>query len=245
MIQVGNNASDSSFFTKKRALLHSIGLNCLKWNISSYAQKHQIEELIVRMNSNPDIHGITLHLPLPDHLRSDQIDLINLIDSSKDVDNLTTENRTQMLEGYQTNPSTLLETDFVSKKSKNRLYFPGTSLATLRIFQEHKIDCRDKQVVILGNSYQVGYPLSVLMTQLGAEVSVYDHHSNIQDKEEAVQEVRPDLFKTLCHIFLLYYSLLNSLYTLKIRKCSIKNCFYRLISWFPQQGSLTWSMLGY
>jgi len=66
------------------------------------------------------------------------------------------------------------------------LYFPGTTLAIQQILQEYNIKGFGKEAVILGNSYSIGFPISVLLSKLGYSVTTIDR--GCQDRDEFIKE---------------------------------------------------------
>lgn len=69
----------------------------MKWNVSKKIKKSHLIDIIKKMNSRRDIHGIMVYMPLPDHLNEHLFEIVNHIDSKKDVDNLTEGNYHKMI----------------------------------------------------------------------------------------------------------------------------------------------------
>jgi len=59
-------------------------------------------------------------------------------------------------------------------KSKDDIHFPCVALSINSFLEEYQIDCKDKQVVILGKSYLVGHPTCTLFESKGARVVMED-----------------------------------------------------------------------
>ncbi len=59
-------------------------------------------------------------------------------------------------------------------KTNDDLNFPCVALSISSFLDEYQIDCKDKQVVILGKSYLVGHPTFTLFESKGARVIMED-----------------------------------------------------------------------
>lgn len=80
----------SLFYTDlKRNFAEEVGCKLVVYSFKKDVSKEEIMKKIDKLNSNPQIHGIMLQLPLPDNFSvSDREEIINKIDKDKDVDGL-------------------------------------------------------------------------------------------------------------------------------------------------------------
>ena len=67
-----------------------------------------------------------------------------------------------------------------------RLFYPGTALALFKILDTFEIDIRGAETVVVGQSRQVGYPISLLLRRLGASVTTCEGSTKLCDLESAV-----------------------------------------------------------
>lgn len=117
-----------------------------------------VEESIVlnhikSLNEQEDVDGILVQLPLPAHISMQNI--IDAIDPSKDVDGFHPQNMGKLFSGD-------LENAFI----------PCTPLGIKLLLDEYNIDLKGKNVCIVGAGFIVGKPLSMLMLNYDATVSV-------------------------------------------------------------------------
>lgn len=96
---------------------------------SSTTRMSQLKELILALNADSSIHGILVQLPLPDHLRDEQENLLNLINLHKDVDGLR----------YPNSP-----------------FIPCTPRGILWLLDWYNVKLAGKNVVVVGASKLVG-----------------------------------------------------------------------------------------
>lgn len=108
---------------------------------------------IKSLNEQEDVDGILVQLPLPAHISMQNI--IDAIDPSKDVDGFHPQNMGKLFSGD-------LENAFI----------PCTPLGIKLLLDEYNIDLKGKNVCIVGAGFIVGKPLSMLMLNYDATVSV-------------------------------------------------------------------------
>ena len=123
------------------------------------------EELLARiaeLNSDPDIHGFLVQLPLPEGI--DERAVIDAVAPEKDVDCFHPSNVGKLLTG---NP------DFV----------PATPAGVQQMLVRSGVETRGKHVVVVGRSNIVGKPMAALMMQKGedADSTVTVVHSRTAD----------------------------------------------------------------
>lgn len=111
---------------------------------------------IERMNADPEISGIVVQLPLPPALQDEFQLIVNSIAEYKDVDCLNGSNYTNML---------------FFQRNRNDFWFPCITQAIHHFLQQYQIPVKGQHVVILGQSYLVGYPTLILFQQMNATVN--------------------------------------------------------------------------
>lgn len=142
-VLVGNNGASETYVGSKVRTCEEIGFKStlvrLEENISEYKLLQEIE----RLNTDPDIDGILVQLPLPKHISDEEV--INAIDPSKDVDGFHPVSVGKMVQGL---PS------FVS----------ATPHGIMLMLEHYKIDTKGKHAVVIGRSNIVGRPMSILLS---------------------------------------------------------------------------------
>ena len=120
-----------------------IGIKFLIANYSTYTKKQVLQRKISRYNKNSNIDGIMVQLPLPKTLRVFKDDLLELIDTKKDVDGLTVEGRDH--------------------------YLPATVKGVLAILDEDIGDWEKKIVAVVGSKGEVGKPMVESLRKRGVK----------------------------------------------------------------------------
>lgn len=96
------------------------------------------------LNQDTAVHGVILQLPLEDETQTDE--LVGLIASEKDVDNL----------------------------GGSDVHIAATAMAIDWLVAGYNVQMKDKKIAIVGNGRLVGAPLCKLWTGAGHDVTVYD-----------------------------------------------------------------------
>ena len=99
---------------------------------------------IRRLNRDPEIHGIIVQLPLPQHIR--ELAVQQTIDPAKDVDGLHPWNVGMMVRGEPSFP-------------------PATPYGIVELLLRSGVELEGAEVVVVGYGELVGAPLSIMLAQ--------------------------------------------------------------------------------
>ena len=131
----------------------------LPFNVS----QDTLEETIISLNKDEVIHGIMLFRPLPGHLSQERIKTV--IAEEKDVDCMGITNTAYVFDG--------------NKKG----YVPCTPQAVVEILDYYGVDLTGKKVTIVGRSLVVGKPLTMLLLERNATVTIcHTKTTNLTDE---------------------------------------------------------------
>ena len=106
--------------------------------------ENELLELIVKTNNDPNIHGLIVQLPLPDHIS--EVKVIEAIDPIKDVDGFHPYNIGRMTLGL----------------SGLR---PATPAGIIALLDFYGVQTEGRHCVVLGRSNIVGTPISILLSK--------------------------------------------------------------------------------
>lgn len=151
-IQVGKNEASNVYVRNKIKLCKEVGIEVEHIQFKEIISEGELINFIEFLNKQKEIHGIMVQLPLPRHI--DEQAVINSIDADKDIDGFTAINKGKLMLDDE---SALISC---------------TPKGIMTILEHQQIDLRGKNVVIVGRSNIVGKPLSQLMINAGATVTV-------------------------------------------------------------------------
>jgi len=144
IILVGNDGASETYVNNKIKDCEEVGFTSTLIRLEDKVSQEKLIGEINKLNSNDDIDGFIVQLPLPRHI--DEQKIIETINPSKDVDGFHPVNVGRMVIGL---PS------FVS----------ATPAGILELLKFYNIKLQGKHVVIIGRSNIVGRPLSILLSQ--------------------------------------------------------------------------------
>lgn len=84
VVLVGDDPASEVYVRNKGLRTIEAGMRSLEHKLPAETSQANLLALIEQLNSDPEIHGILIQLPLPKHLNADPV--INAIDPAKDVD---------------------------------------------------------------------------------------------------------------------------------------------------------------
>lgn len=154
VILVGNDAPSLAYVTMKAKACKNVGVDGSVLNLPESTQESELLAHIRTLNTDDNVDGILVQLPLPKHI--DTAKILESITPEKDVDGFHPLNVGRI----QTN--TQVDSSFA----------PATPLGVMRLLEHYKIDPKGKNVAIIGASNIVGKPLAALMHNANATISL-------------------------------------------------------------------------
>ena len=157
VILVGENPASKIYVNNKKKMAEKIGIHSEVINYPANITEAELLDKIEELNNNKKVTAILVQLPLPKHISKDNV--MNKIIPSKDVDGFTPYNLGKLFSG---------ETPTV---------YPCTPKGILLLLDEYNIEIEGKHVVIVGRSNIVGKPLSQMMLNKNATVTICHSHT--------------------------------------------------------------------
>lgn len=151
VILVGDEPASSVYVRNKRRACERVGFTSLAFDLPEDTQEAELVGLVDRLNADPEVHGILVQLPLPDHV--DASALINRIDPRKDVDGFQAENVGRLV-------------------LRQRGLRPCTSKGVMTLLANTDLPVRGKHAVVVGVSNHVGRPLMLELLLAGCTTTV-------------------------------------------------------------------------
>ena len=163
-VLVGDDPASAVYVRNKNKICGELGFQSFEKKLSADTSEEKLLQLVGELNSNKDIHGILVQLPLPNQIDSEKI--LEAIDPKKDVDGFHPINVGKLLVG-------------------NALLTPCTPTGIIKLLDRYDIEISGKHAVIIGRSNIVGKPVSMLLLQRNATITIC--HSRTQKLEEVTR----------------------------------------------------------
>ena len=158
IIQVEGDDASEVYLRNKKKTCEEVGIDC---NIHKLAHDISVGQLMYVILSyvESSSDALMLHLPLPDHLKEYERELLDMIPYYKDVDGLSSESAGRLW-------------------SDLPCVTPATAAGVMRLLPE---DMRGKDVTVINRSALIGKPLVKLLLDRNATVTIC--HSKTDDLE--------------------------------------------------------------
>tara|TARA_R110002020_G_scaffold52767_8_gene148032 strand:+ start:44 stop:946 length:903 start_codon:yes stop_codon:yes gene_type:complete len=164
VVLVGEDPASQVYVRSKGKMTVEVGMKSVEHKLDVETPEAELLALIEQLNTDPEIHGILVQLPLPKHLNEDLV--INAIDPAKDVD------------GFHISNVGLLGT---GQKSM----VPCTPLGCLMMLRDHHGSLSGMDAVVIGRSNIVGKPMAQLLLNDSCTVTIA--HSRTKDLADVVR----------------------------------------------------------
>lgn len=152
MVMVGENKASTIYVSSKIKYCEEIGIESKLIKFPKEIDEETLLNEIEKLNSNNEIHGILVQLPLPEHISA--IKVIETISPTKDADCFTEENLGKLFLNL-----------------KNGVY-PCTPEGIIELLDHYELEIEGRDVVILGRSNIVGKPLALMFINRGGTVTI-------------------------------------------------------------------------
>lgn len=154
VILVGDDPASLSYIKNKKKMCEEIGANFSLDQLSITITNSDFLRHIDELNQDKNIHGIIIQLPVTDELK--KLDIPNLVNPEKDIDGFHGVNTQALYAG---------STDL-------KLLMPCTPKGIINLLNYYQVSITGKNIVVIGRSLIVGKPLSMLLTNLDATVTL-------------------------------------------------------------------------
>lgn len=180
VVIVGEDPASQVYVRNKVKGCEEAGINSFKHELPADASQEELLALVEKLNADDAVDGLLVQLPLPSHIDEDAV--IDAISPEKDVDGFHPENVGRFVIGKDA-------------------YLPCTPHGCMVLLEETGVDLNGKEAVVVGRSNIVGKPVSIMLLDKNATVTIC--HSRTTDLPEVVRRAdvvvvavgRPEMVK--------------------------------------------------
>ncbi|WQW61686.1 bifunctional methylenetetrahydrofolate dehydrogenase/methenyltetrahydrofolate cyclohydrolase FolD [Helicobacter pylori] len=151
VILVGKDPASITYVNMKIKACQRVGMDFDLKTLQENVTEAKLLSLIKDYNTDQNISGVLVQLPLPRHIDTKMV--LEAIDPNKDVDGFHPLNIGKLC-------------------TQKESFLPATPMGVMRLLKHYHIEIKGKDVAIIGASNIIGKPLSMLMLNAGASVSV-------------------------------------------------------------------------
>ncbi len=164
---VGDNPASKVYVRMKHKACQEADILSIGHDLPADASQEEVEILVKKLNDDPAIHGILVQLPLPAGLDEEKV--LNTISLHKDVD------------GFHP-----INIGRLAQKGREPLFIPATPAGVIYLLKNSGAKLEGANAVVLGRSNIVGMPVSLLLVDANATVTIC--HSRTKDIPGIIRE---------------------------------------------------------
>ena len=151
VVRVEGDAASGVYTKAILRIAADIGVLARLESLPATASADELRALLLQLNNDATTQGIIVQMPLPPHLSQEMV--ADTIAMEKDIDGISPHSAGNLFLGL---PS----------------FLPSTAAAVVEILERTHTPLAGKRVVILGRSNVVGKPLSMMLLQKNATVTI-------------------------------------------------------------------------
>ena len=152
MLKLGDDEADASYERNAEKRCEKVGIAVKHFNLAKTASKSEVLGLIKQINEDDSIHALLMFRPIYDKELENEVS--KLLDPKKDVDSMTPSSLSSVFLG------------------RGEGFAPCTAQACIEILDYYGVDLTGKNVTVIGRSPVVGKPLSMMLQNRNATVTM-------------------------------------------------------------------------
>ena len=168
VILVGNDPGSQTYVRNKEKACEVVGFKHTTYRLPEDTTEEEVLDIIEKLNVDDSVDGILVQLPLPKHIS--EVKVIETISRAKDVDGF-----------HPLNTAALWQ-----KRPNNSCVVPCTPMGIIKLLEAADVEISGKRAVVLGRSQIVGLPVSKLLLDRNATVTIC--HSRTKDLTELTRQ---------------------------------------------------------
>ena len=168
-VLMSDDPASETYVSMKQRDCEEVGIEGIHVEIDSDAPAEELHETVADLNDDPDVHGILVQMPVPDHV--DDREVLRAVDPEKDVDGFHPENVGRLVAGHAR-------------------YRPCTPHGVQKLLDAAGVETEGADVTVVGRSNIVGKPLANLLVQKAEDgnATVTVCHSRTDDLAEKTRQ---------------------------------------------------------
>ena len=166
-VLVGARKDSQTYVRMKKKACAEVGITSFGHDLPADISQEELLTVVRELNANPEVNGILVQLPLPDHIDDEEI--LGAVSLEKDVD------------GFHP-----LNIGRLSMKRRDPLFVPCTPKGCIELLDRTGVEIEGKRAVVLGRSNIVGLPVAMLLLHRNATLTIC--HSRTKDLPGVVRE---------------------------------------------------------
>jgi 5,10-methylene-tetrahydrofolate dehydrogenase/methenyl tetrahydrofolate cyclohydrolase len=165
-VLVGEDPASAMYVRMKQKRCAKVGIKSFHVPLPADITQEDLEAKVAELNADPEVNGILVQLPLPDHLDEERV--LTMIDLNKDVD------------GFHP-----INIGRLAQKGRTPVFLPATPAGCIELLLRSGTEMSGANAVVLGRSNIVGMPVALLLVERNATVTIC--HSRTKDMKSYIK----------------------------------------------------------
>ncbi|GAB5492057.1 MAG: bifunctional methylenetetrahydrofolate dehydrogenase/methenyltetrahydrofolate cyclohydrolase FolD [Phototrophicaceae bacterium] len=166
VLLVGDDPASAMYVRMKGRRCESVGMKSFSNIMPADSTQDEVLNAVRAYNDNPEVHGILVQLPMPEHI--DEETILKEVSLAKDVD------------GFHP-----INIGALAMKGRTPTFTPATPTGCMTLIAESGLDVAGKKAVVLGRSNIVGMPMALMLNNANATVTIV--HSRTPNAPEIIK----------------------------------------------------------
>lgn len=179
VVLVGERRDSASYVRSKKKACAEIGIDSYGIDYPDTITEEELIAKVQELNADPKVHGILVQLPLPKHMNEDKV--LSYISQEKDADGLHPLNVYNLA---HTNTHTVAGKRQEFSFDTIDFHVSCTPQGCIELLDRSGVTISGANAVVMGRSNIVGIPVSLLLMQRNATVTIA--HSRTKDIEKVI-----------------------------------------------------------
>ncbi len=167
VVLVGDDPASHVYVNMKERAAAEAGMRSESVRLPAATSQEDVLAHVHRLNDDPEVHGLFVQLPLPDHIDANTV--AEAVLPVKDVDGLTSTSLGLLVQGKP-------------------LHAPATPSGVVEMLRREGVETRGAHVVVVGRSLLVGRPVSLLLSDRTSNATVTMAHTGTRDLGAVTRE---------------------------------------------------------
>lgn len=161
VVLLGDDPASRAYVNLKTRACRKLGIGSYLVELPGETEESRLLEVVDNLNQDPQVTGILVQLPLPDHINANRVLLA--ISPDKDVDGFHPVNVGRLVQGQ---PG----------------FRPCTPFGIIKLLEAYQVPIEGKRAVVIGRSNIVGKPMAQMLLARNATVSIcHTHTTNLAE----------------------------------------------------------------
>ena len=166
ILLVGDDYASQMYVNMKEKKALDLGILVNIHTFDKEISQDQLIKLIKQLNSNSEVDGIMVQLPMPEHINESEV--LESILPSKDVDGLTSTNLGKLF------------------KNDSSAIPPATAKGVIKLLNNYNVQIEGKRAIVIGRGDISGLPIAAMLQNRNATVTIC--HSHTQELKDICKD---------------------------------------------------------